>query len=150
MTPYDPKNPYGQQSPYGQMPPQSSGTAPGPFGLQPNIAATLAYIPTCFCFVGLVISIVFFLTEKNNRFVRFHALQGIILHVLFFVLGVGNVILGKILVAVIGNTGSFVNLLLSVVLLLIEFGVFGFLMFKAFSNEQMKLPIIGDLAEKNA
>lgn len=130
--------------------PSPPGNAPGPLGLAPNVAALLGYLPSCLCLIGLVLSIVFFFVEKNNRFVRFHALQAAILHVIFLVIGIANYILGIILAAALGNTGSLINLVLSVGILLVEIGLFGFLMFKAYGNEQMKLPLIGDFAEKTA
>ena len=40
-------------------------------GIQPNVAALLAYL------VGFVSGLVFFLIEKENKFVRFHAMQSI-------------------------------------------------------------------------
>lgn len=50
-------------------------------GLDANIAAMLCYIPLCF--VNLIFSIILVVTEKTNKFVRFHAFQSIS----FFIVG---------------------------------------------------------------
>ena len=41
-------------------------------GIQPNVAALLAYL------LGVVSGLIFFLIEKENKFVKFHAMQSII------------------------------------------------------------------------
>src|SRR4030066_891539 len=41
-------------------------------GLEPNIAGLLCYV------LGWITGIIFFLLEKENKFVRFHAIQSII------------------------------------------------------------------------
>ena len=59
-------------------------TTDGPFGLQPNIAAGLAYL------LGIVGGIIMFLGGGTNRFARWSAAQSIVLWgvyiVLFFVI----------------------------------------------------------------
>ena len=52
----------GAQSPLG----------PTSMGMQPNIEAGLSYV------LGWVTGLIFFLMEKQNRFVRFHAMQSIL------------------------------------------------------------------------
>src|SRR5881398_1638733 len=76
---YGQQQPYGQQ-PYGQQPygaPPAGNASPlGPssIGMDPKVAAGLSYL------VG-IIGLIFFFIEKQNRFVRFHALQAILLGV---------------------------------------------------------------------
>jgi uncharacterized membrane protein len=60
-------------------------------GLQPNVAGLIAYLPF---WIGLVASIYFLATEKENHFVRFHSMQslflslaGLVLWLPFFALG---------------------------------------------------------------
>ena len=54
-------------------------------GMNQNVAGLLCYL------AGWITGLIFFLIEKENRFVRFHAMQSIItfgsLTVLFMVLG---------------------------------------------------------------
>jgi uncharacterized membrane protein len=107
----------------------SAGTA----GLNDNIAGMLAY-------VTIIPAIVFLLLEpyNRNRFIRFHSFQCIFLCIVLVVI---HVVL--LAVPIIGWAISiFVNLgalVLWIVLLL-----------KAYQGQKFKLPVIGDLAEKQA
>jgi len=99
-------------------------------GLEENIAGLLCYILTWLS--GLV----FFLIEKDSRFVKFHAMQSIITFVaLIIVIWIANAIplIGGVIAGLVG--------LLMLVLWII-------LMIKAYQGEKFKLPVIGDLAEK--
>src|SRR5579871_5119158 len=68
--------PYGQQQqpPYGQQQPPYGGASPdgSTMNLAPNIAAMLSYL------FGWISGLVIFLLEKQNRTVRFHAMQSIL------------------------------------------------------------------------
>ena len=101
-------------------------------GIKPNVAALLAYL------LGFVTGLIFLLVEKNNKFVRFHALQSVVVFgVIFaaqwifsFIPGVGIIISGLLSI-------------LSVVLWIV-------LMVKGYQGEKYKLPWAGDIAEKNS
>ena len=93
--------PYGQP-PYGQPAPQQSASAgakwgPTSMGMESHIAAGLSY------FFSPILPLIFFLIEKSNRFVKFHAAQSMIL-------GIGAVVwfivVGIILPIVIGGAGG--------------------------------------------
>lgn len=99
-------------------------------GLAPNLAGALAY------FLGPVTGILFLLIEKDNKFVRFHAMQSTITFGGLFVL---NLVLG-----VIPILGWLVGSLLSVAALI----AWLFLMYKAFNGEEYELPVIGGMARK--
>lgn len=99
-------------------------------GLDQNIAGFLCYL------AGFVTGIVFIILEKENQFVRFHAMQSIIVFAFIFILGF---VLGAIPLV-----GWILSLLLSPISLILWI----YLMWKAFQNEWVKLPVIGDLAEK--
>ena len=100
-------------------------------GMQPNVAALLAYA------FGWITGLIFFLIEKENKFVRFHAMQSIVvfggLTVLQFVLMI--TVVGVVLVPVV----AILELVLWIVL-----------MIKAYQGQTIKLPIAGDIAEKNS
>ena len=99
-------------------------------GLEENVAGLLCYILTWLS--GLV----FFLIEKDSKFVKFHAMQSIITFVaLIIIMWIANVIplIGGVIAGLVG--------LLMLVLWII-------LMIKAYQGEKFKLPVIGDLAEK--
>jgi uncharacterized membrane protein len=110
-------------------------------GLEPNIAGLLSY-------VGLWVSgIVFLVLEKKDRFVRFHAIQSIIVFgaftVVWIVLGIIN---SNIYFSVHG-------LWIFFYIIMLLLGVFAFILWlililKAYKGEKFKLPISGDLAEK--
>jgi len=96
------------------------------FGLEKNVASALCYV------LGWVSGLVFFLAEKEDKTIRFHALQSII----FF--GALNII---VIIPFIGWALSpFVGIISLVGWIL--------LMVKAYQGEVFKLPVIGNLAEK--
>lgn len=101
-------------------------------GMKPNLAALLSYL------VGVITGIIFFLMEKQNKFVRFHAMQSILTFGFFFVL--------QIALTVIPVVGWSLIPLVSIVQLVL----WVILMVKAYQGEHFKLPIVGDMAEKNA
>ena len=97
-----------------------------------NVAGLLCYV------LGWVSCLVFFLIEKKNKFVRFHALQSIIV---FGTLTVASIIFGWI--PFIGWVINWLIWILAIVLWIL-------LMIKAYQGEKYKLPWAGNLAEKNA
>lgn len=101
-------------------------------GIQPNVAALLSYI------LGFITGIIFILIEKENKFVRFHAMQSIVTFAGLFVIGL---VLGFIPV---------IGWMLLPVLWILELVLWIVLMIKSYQGERFKLPIAGDIAEKNA
>ncbi len=131
-------------SPYPEGGPPSG--APGgktSLGLDSNVGATLCYIGNIICCVGVVLSIVFLVTEKENRFVKFHALQSLFLCgvcvVLLIVVEILGVILGMVHLGILATGLWFILVLIFLVLWLLA-GM------KAYSGQWYKLPVIGDLA----
>jgi uncharacterized membrane protein len=100
-------------------------------GLDPNVAAALSYA------LGWVTGLLFVLTEPENKFVRFHALQSTIVFAFLSVV--------CLLLQMFWLVGMLVTVFLvvpaSAVLWLI-------LMFKAYQGERFKLPVAGDMAEQ--
>lgn len=146
--------PPSQQSygtPIGNSPPETSKSGSG---LEPNIAAALSYI--------WIVGVIFFLIEKENRFVRFHAMQSILFGIANSVIMVVLVIVGFVLTfafgiggaMVGGGLGTLVSMLIWLIWLLfwlIGIGLFATLIFaavKAYQGQKFKLPIIGNMAEK--
>ncbi|MCC6264902.1 MAG: hypothetical protein IT169_15095 [Bryobacterales bacterium] len=117
-------------------------------GLQQNVAAALCYL------VGVLSGIVFLVLQPYNkdRLIRFHAFQSIFLWVAVIVLGIGLSILSIILgfIPMIGWIAGILMMLLSLVLWFGVFFVWLYLMYKAYNNERVVLPLIGPLAEKQA
>ena len=122
----------GYQQPYGQPGAQGATT----IGLTQNVAAGLSYV------FGWVSGLIIFLTEKQNRFVRFNAMQSI----LFF----GGLSVVDIVIGVAGGVGIPFIGLLSYLIGLIGFVGWIVLMINGFQGKYFKLPIVGEYAEKYA
>ncbi|MFA5801642.1 MAG: DUF4870 domain-containing protein [Thermoleophilia bacterium] len=109
-------------------------------GLEPNVAALLAYL------FGWVGGLVFFLIEKDNMYVRFHAMQSILLTgllvALFIVVQIFTIIL-----AFVSSALALIGSLLWLVIGLGGLGIWILMMVKAYQGEAYKLPFIGDIAE---
>lgn len=99
-------------------------------GMQPNVEGLLCYL------VGFVTGIVFMIIEKESKFVRFHAMQSIFLS--------GGLFVAQIILSFIPYIGWIISLLLSLLGLILWI----LLMMKAYQGELYKLPVIGDIAEK--
>ncbi|RCX16150.1 putative membrane protein [Fontibacillus phaseoli] len=99
-------------------------------GLYENVAGFLCYL---FAFVG---GVVFLAIERRSRFVLFHALQSVIL---FAGLMVAHALAGFLPII-----GVAVNLLLSMLGLVL----WVIMMLAALQGKWLKLPWIGELAEK--
>jgi uncharacterized membrane protein len=113
-------------------------------GVAPNLGGLLTYAPCC---IGLIFSIVVAAAEKQNRFMRFHAFQSLLLHAIFIVISIG----AQVGLFVLGHISSILSLLGSLLMMAVGLAMFGliiFMMFKAYSMEEMKLPVIGDMASK--
>lgn len=99
-------------------------------GLTPNLAGLLCYLG------GWITGIIFFVMEKENQFVRFHAMQSIVtsgaITVVYIVLSFIP-LLGWILMGLLG---------------IVSFVLWLVLMLKAYQGQRYKLPFLGDFAEK--
>jgi uncharacterized membrane protein/ribosomal protein L40E len=105
-------------------------------GLEPNLAGLLCYA------LGWITGVIFFLLEKENKFVRFHALQSIVTFGAFTVLWIVFSILTYI--RYIGTLFEVLNILSGI----LAFVLWIVLMVKAYQGEKYKLPVAGDMAEK--
>lgn len=107
-------------------------------GLTENVASALCYL------FGLVTGIIFLLIApyNQNKTVRFHAFQSIFLHVGFIVLWI---LLGFMGILTHG-LGFFLYPLLGLAAII----VWLYMMYSAYNSKKVKLPVIGDLAEKQA
>lgn len=114
-------------------------------GLDPNVAAGLAYLPICA--VNLIMSIIIIATDKTNKLARFAAFQSLLL--------IGFLIVGYVIGIVIVGVGAGAN---STILSLLGFLVYlgAFLIFiiasiicciQGFMGKTFKLPIIGGMAD---
>ena len=88
--------------------------------------------------VWWVTGIIFLLIEKENKFIRFHAIQSIFT---FGAISIIQIILGFIPV---------VGWILGVIVWVVAFVLWILLMYQAYQGKMFKLPIVGDIAEKQS
>ncbi len=129
----------------------SAGPGPGApvsaAGLQENVAGALCYL------VGLITGIIFLVLAPYNQNprIRFHAFQSIFFNVAWIILHYAF----SIVLAAMGYQllGALFAILTSLVFLVIGLGGFVlwlFLMYRAYNNTPLVLPIIGPIAQKQA
>ena len=145
-----PPGPFPLQQQGGYQAPPMSGPPPGNFymqapgrtstGMSQNKAAGLSYL------FRWITGLYFLVKEKQNPFVRFHAMQSL----MFF--GGLNLILIVLLATIFLSVPvvSFVAILLVVLMELIRFFVWIVMVIRGFRGKYFRLPIIGRLAEKYA
>jgi len=98
----------------------------GSTGLQPNVAAMLCYV------AGWVTGLIFLLVEKQDKFVRFHAMQSLM------AFGVLTIVP---FVPVIGW-------ILSPFMAVLGFVVWVVCLYNAYQGKEFRLPVVGELAKK--
>jgi uncharacterized membrane protein len=99
-------------------------------GVDENIEGLLCYV------LGWITGIVFLVLEKENKFVRFHAMQSLATFLAFFII--------LFIVGMIPLIGWFFHMIGWIIMVILWL----FLMYKAFKGERYKLPVVGDFAEK--
>ena len=106
---------------------------PNQSGLSDNAAGALAY-------VTIIPAIIFLIVEpfNKNSYVRFHSWQSIFLGIVFFAV--------SIVLSVIPIVGWIIMPFIDLFLLVI----WVYVLIKALNGQRFKLPLIGDLAEKQA
>ena len=104
--------------------------ASGGTGLDSNLAGALAYL------MGFITGIIFLLVEKEDKFVRFHAMQSIIVF--------GAIFISATVINIIPLLGQLISVLISLgsVVLWIM------LMVKAYQGEEWEVPFLGKIARE--
>ena len=117
-------------------------------GLDANIAALIGYP------IGILALVMIFI-EKDNKVVRFHALQSVLwsvgITVGFIVIMIVGMILGIAVAMVSSTLGYLVWIIFTLLYLGLFLALFGGIIYgaiKAYGGEMTKLPIVGNLAEK--
>jgi uncharacterized membrane protein len=98
--------------------------------LEENVAGALCYV------LGWLTGIIFYILEKDNKFVRFHAMQSIIVFLPLFI------------ITLIFQWIPFIGWIISGLIGLLMLVLWLVLMLKAYQGEKFKLPVVGDIAEK--
>jgi uncharacterized membrane protein len=109
-------------------------------GLSENAAGGLAYIT-------IIPAIIFLIVEPYNRssYIRFHSWQCIFMAIAWIVVDVAIAIFGRVM-SFMGLLAFALYPLVALAMLILWIMV----LIKAFNGERFKLPIIGDLAAKQA
>ena len=117
-------------------------------GLDGNVTALIGYI------IPLIALILIFM-EKDNKFVRFHALQSILWNVFVYVAIIALLIVGSIISGVAfyasASLGWIVWMLMILALVGLSLAALGgaiFAAIKAFGGNMFKLPVVGKMADK--
>lgn len=116
-------------------------------GLDENVAGALSYV------LGAITGVIFFVVDKENPFVRFHAAQSIVVSIGVMIVYIIFSVIGSIFlsIAFFGPGGFALAGLFSLLWLLLSLVVFGLwllLIFKAYQGETYRLPIAADLADQ--
>ena len=108
----------------------SPGSSRSRTGLDSNLLATLAYA------LGPIGGVLVLLIEKDDAFVRFHALQSI---VTFTAIAILHLVLRNL---------PLLYWTAGLPLMLLTIAVWVFLMVKAFTRERYKVPVLGDFVDR--
>ena len=133
--------PPGPQAPAAEPPPAAGAQVPkSTYSIKPNHAALLCYIPQ----MGWIASVIFMSLEpyRSNRYIRFHALQGLFLFVLYLL---AHTVFGFVPVPVFPF--RFFNFRRILELLVVIAQVFGIV--RTARGQDYRLPILSELAEKS-
>src|SRR5437667_6254116 len=75
-------------TPFEPPPPTDAPGGKTGVGMDANLASMLCYLTMICCGLGIIISLVFFIIEKTNRLLRFHAMQGLLFGGVWIVVGI--------------------------------------------------------------
>ncbi|MGD0578494.1 MAG: hypothetical protein ABSC08_06150 [Bryobacteraceae bacterium] len=136
------------QAPGGYQPYTPPPAGPGSAaGMQENLACALCYV------LGLVTGILFLVLQpyNQNKTIRFHAFQSIFYHIAWIIFWFGlHIILTALGYGLLGVLFSLLSLLISLVIGFGGFLLWLFLMWRAYNNNPLVLPIIGPIAQQQA
>ena len=126
--------------PAGLVATESGGTTVTARGISANLAGALCYL------AGFVSAVLFLALDpyRHDRFVRFHAFQSIFFSVAWIVLSIALRMLESLLPWTLARLVAMLSMFVSLAL----FCVALWLMYRTYNKELFKLPILGDLAEK--
>jgi uncharacterized membrane protein len=107
-----------------------SSTRGSSTGLNSNVAAAFAYL------LGFISGVTMLIIEREDRYVRFHAVQSVL------------VFLAALVATMIAASLPAVGWLLRALMSVATAVLWLFLMFKALTGERYKLPYVGEIAER--
>ncbi|MDP9291662.1 MAG: hypothetical protein M3O82_04780 [Verrucomicrobiota bacterium] len=113
-------------------------------GLPPNVAAGLAVV---FSFIS---GIIFLILEKRSQFVRFWAMQSVVVGGALFIFNIATWILGTVLghIPILGWLAAIFLGLVSMVVGLVALVLYVVMLIKAFSGQEWSVPVFGKIARE--
>lgn len=115
-----------------------------------NVASMLCYLTMICCGLGIIISLVFFIIEKESRLLRFHSLQGLLFGAVWLAVGLAFWIMNLMVNVALGDlAGLLAYWGLLIVRLLVGILLLVFIIMaavKAYQGQYYKMPIIGNIA----
>jgi len=111
-------------------------------GMDPKLAGLLAYL------IPPITGIIFFLIEKKEAVVRWHAAQSIVFGIAWVVLWIVFTILSTILGTVIPIIGWIISMLVWVVLCLGGLIVWILCLVKGYSGQMWRMPFLAQFADR--
>jgi len=132
--------------------PEPAAAAPAKSsGDDQKLIAALCYIPIMA--IGFIVSLFVLLTEKKeNKFLKFHAIQALFLMIVggivFFCLWIALVIITMLIAAFTYGIGGICMMVVMLLVLLGYVVLFFFCAWKAYQGEEYELPVLGKFARK--
>ena len=112
-----------------------------------NLMAAACYVTQII--IPIVVPLILFFIKKDDKLVRFHALQSMLFTVVMLVVFFVLTILGTILAIVTLGIGAILMVLGFPVLGLAVLVYMLYVTYKAYKGEYYKIPMIGNFAEKH-
>jgi uncharacterized membrane protein len=111
-------------------------------GMDPKLAGLLAYL------VPPITGIIFFLIEKTNQVVRWHAAQSIVFGIAWIVLWIAFTVLSMVLTAILPIIGTIIGFLIWIVVFLGGMVLWVVCLIKGYSGQMWRMPIIAPYADR--
>ncbi len=110
-------------------------------GIAANVGGALAYV------LGPITGVALYVLEKDNRFVRFHAAQSIMVGIVTIALYIALSIVSTVL-AFVPVLGWILALVITLGISVASFVLWLMLMWRAFNGAEWETPVAGPLARK--
>jgi uncharacterized membrane protein len=110
--------------------------------MDPKLAGLLAYL------VPPITGIIFFLIEKTNRVVRWHAAQSIVFGIAWIVLWIALTVLSMVLSAILPLIGTIIGFLITFVVFIGGFILWVVCLIKGYSGQMWRMPVVAPYADR--
>ena len=112
-----------------------------PLGIASNLAGALAYL------LGPITGVFFLVTAGQDRFIRFHAMQSLVVSAALFAANLLLMVLDSVL-AFVPVLGWAVGFALTIGLGIVAFVLWLVLMYRAYHGSEWQVPVLGAYARR--